>query len=489
MASSSLDDSGLETPTKPTFKKIPIEKKMIIHDDVHGTIAVNVLCRRIIDTPQFQRLREIKQLGCSKWVYPSATHSRYEHSIGVGHLAGRLYEAATRTRPDLYSSSDYLCVVIAGLIHDLGHGPLSHLWETLVAEADRGSTWTHEWSSLRMFDHLLEDNDIQLEDYLPLGSKVFIQELVYGPLDGGKNYKSREKSDWWMFDIINNKTNGADVDKMDYLARDGKACNIGISFDIERFLNQIQINGPDMQGRTFISWSCTGEENAASLFKDRSMMHRIVYQHTKVKVIERMVLDAMLEADVSLDLLPGQGKLTSYTQKPELLAILADDFLLRSIRISRNDALDKAKKIVNRIDKRLLYTIIKQKDFYEIPKKTEELQESFAEFLLADGSRLSKKNFAIVMKTINLGAGFPLGQIRFHDSRTGRTRTYGRKHFEKYGLQKDMKTVIIMSRQREDAAELEMAACKWMELLAMEEDWVAVDEENEDYHLEYTEIN
>ena len=208
-------------------------------------------------------------------------------------------------------------------------------------------------------------------------------------------------------------------------------------------------------------------------------MFRIVYQHTKVKVIERMVLDALLEADLSLDLLPGQGKLTGYTQKPELLALLADDFLLRSIRISRNGALDKAKKIVSRIDKRILYTIVKQKDFYEIPKKTEELQESFAEFLVADGSRLTKKNFAIMMKTINLGAGFPLGQIKFHDSRTGKTRTHCRKYFEKFGIpQKDMKTILIMSKQREDAEELEIAASKWMELLAMEEDWLAAEDEN-----------
>ena len=68
-----------------------------IHDPIHGTVTITPIMKMIIDTPEFQRLRDLKQLGASYFVFPSATHTRFEHSIGVSHLAGNLMETLQKT--------------------------------------------------------------------------------------------------------------------------------------------------------------------------------------------------------------------------------------------------------------------------------------------------------------------------------------------------------------------------------------------------------
>ncbi|XP_028427157.1 deoxynucleoside triphosphate triphosphohydrolase SAMHD1-like [Perca flavescens] len=105
-----------ETPQK----KLKMDLK-VFNDPIHGTVELHPLLIKIIDTPQFQRLRNIKQLGGVYFVYPGASHNRFEHSIGVAHLAGQLVEALRTRQPELdIDDRDVLCVKIAGLCHDLG---------------------------------------------------------------------------------------------------------------------------------------------------------------------------------------------------------------------------------------------------------------------------------------------------------------------------------------------------------------------------------
>ncbi|XP_051742756.1 deoxynucleoside triphosphate triphosphohydrolase SAMHD1-like isoform X2 [Ctenopharyngodon idella] len=122
--------------------KLPTDVK-VVNDSVHGHIELHPLLVKIIDTPQFQRLRDIKQLGAGYWVFPGASHNRFEHSIGVAHLAGCLVKSLQEKQPELnINNRDVLCVQIAGLCHDLGHGPFSHLFDLLFIPAVKpGSKW------------------------------------------------------------------------------------------------------------------------------------------------------------------------------------------------------------------------------------------------------------------------------------------------------------------------------------------------------------
>lgn len=95
-----------------------------INDPIHGYITLDTLCFSVIDTPQFQRLRYLKQLGSSYFVFPGATHNRFEHSIGTAWLANQLVTLLQSRQPYLnIDDRDIRCVTLAGLCHDLGHGP------------------------------------------------------------------------------------------------------------------------------------------------------------------------------------------------------------------------------------------------------------------------------------------------------------------------------------------------------------------------------
>ena len=90
---------------------------------VHGQIDLHPTLWKIIDTPQYQRLRRCKQLGHASLVFQNATHSRFEHSVGVAYKAGKVVKRIQEKQPGLnVTAKDKLCVEIAALVHDLGHG-------------------------------------------------------------------------------------------------------------------------------------------------------------------------------------------------------------------------------------------------------------------------------------------------------------------------------------------------------------------------------
>ena len=133
-----------------------------IQDRVHGQISLHGLLVAVMDTAEFQRLDRIKQLGGCVYVYPSATHTRKEHSIGVAYLAGRMTRHLAEQQPELgIDANDILCVELAGLVHDIGHGPFSHMFEEFM-KLKEGKKWEHEAMSGELLRNLINRNKIPI---------------------------------------------------------------------------------------------------------------------------------------------------------------------------------------------------------------------------------------------------------------------------------------------------------------------------------------
>ena len=106
------------------------------NDEIHSSIDMGPVVTALVDTPQFQRLRQIKQLGTAEYVYCNTNHNRWEHSLGVAALARRMMERIRTKQPQLpCDGKDVLCVELAGLLHDVGHGPFSHTFEGFLKHA------------------------------------------------------------------------------------------------------------------------------------------------------------------------------------------------------------------------------------------------------------------------------------------------------------------------------------------------------------------
>src|SRR5215469_8013819 len=104
-----------------------MSKRKLIRDAVHGDMEMTALEVELMDTPEFQRLRGIKQLGTAYLVFPSAVHTRFEHSLGTSWMARRVIEAIRRTHP--VSDDQEALIRIAALVHDMMHIPFGHTLE------------------------------------------------------------------------------------------------------------------------------------------------------------------------------------------------------------------------------------------------------------------------------------------------------------------------------------------------------------------------
>ena len=181
----------------------------IIFDPIHGIIDLDPICIKIIDTPEFQRLRFIKQLGPVFYVFPSANHTRFEHSIGVCHLAGEMIHSLKEKQPDLQiTDQDIQNIKIAGLCHDLGHGPFSHSFDNYIL--DKSNPYrNHEYRSCTILQHIIKKYTLDLDSE----NLLKIKDLIYP--NGSYNLNKK-----FLYQIVANDKNGIDVDKFDYLKRD-----------------------------------------------------------------------------------------------------------------------------------------------------------------------------------------------------------------------------------------------------------------------------
>ncbi|KAM9350888.1 deoxynucleoside triphosphate triphosphohydrolase SAMHD1-like [Symphorus nematophorus] len=415
--------------------QIQAEPNKVFNDPIHGHVELHPLLIKIIDTPQFQRLRNLKQLGGTYFVFPGASHNRFEHSIGVGYLAGQLVQALNERQPELLiSRRDILCVQIAGLCHDLGHGPFSHMFDGMfIPKARPGIEWKHETASLAMFDYLVNDNGLKpvMEQHgLVLPDDLdFIKEQIAGPQDTNAAqgqkwlYKGRPEDKSFLYEIVANKRNGIDVDKWDYFARDCYHLGIQNNFDYRRFLKFARVC--EVDGQKHI---CTRDKEVGNLydmFHTRNCLHRRAYQHKVGNIIETMITEAFLKADEHIKFEGSEGKmytLSTAIDDMEAYTKLTDN-VFEQILNSSSAELAVARQILRNIICRRLYKCLGQTQADKPVKVTQEKLQSWAAALAASVPQSSYQDVSLeaddfVVNVILMDYGMkeknPINNVRFY---------------------------------------------------------------------------
>lgn len=296
---------------------------------------------QVIDTPQFQRLRDLKQLGTSCYVYPGGTHTRFEHSLGVGYLAGCLIERIRNEQKELeITENDVKCLRIAGLCHDLGHGPFSHIFDgVFIPKILPQSNWTHEKGSEMMLESLINEASIH---ELSTDDVKFIKDLISG--EPATNIERRERL--YLYDIVANKRNSLDVDKFDYIPRDCYYTGLKHSYDTSRLMKFSRVVDNEL---------CFNQKevyNIYEMFHTRYTLHKKVYSHKVSKSIEYMHVDALIAADDYLNI-------SSAIHDPEMYLNLTDS-IIKEIERSKVPELEKSRSIIQRLRKRDLYKFVDQ---------------------------------------------------------------------------------------------------------------------------------
>lgn len=278
----------------------------VIRDPIHDYIELDDLALALIETPQVQRLRRIKQLGFSNLVYPGANHTRFEHSLGVYHLAKHLVKQV-----DEQQRNELLA---AALLHDIGHGPFSHATEDLIMRYTRKS---HE--DIEDFLRKGEISDI-LKEYSISPSAIAAH--IRGETDPGQ--------------IIHSEI---DVDRMDYLVRDAHYTGVAFGLiDHVRLIHELKFN----ENRLVLNIG--GLQAAESLLVSRFLMHPTVYFHHVSRIAESMCENAaQYMIDGGLD--------------PKSLRRMDDSTFMMEMKKAGGYASEIADRLDNRrLFKRALYT-------------------------------------------------------------------------------------------------------------------------------------
>lgn len=370
-----LEDSMMSPPLS---QALPVNtyhvRPKVIQDRVHDQMTFHPAIVQIIDTPQFQRLRELHQLGNCRHLFPGATHTRFEHSLGVAHLAMKMLKQIQANHveegPALdCTPQDILCVGIAGLCHDLGHGPLSHMFEHFVnacrksrGELSTKGKWRHEDASVQMLEYLIVENRLDFAQFgLEKTDLTFVGQLIQGlepkadwPFGNGRTASKR-----YLFDIVANKRNGIDVDKLDYFARDSLSCLGKLpELHVDRLFNCARVVNCD--GEMQICFEEKVALTLGELFQLRVRLHKFVYQHRVVKVMDQMAHDALIAAEGAFKLTDTKGKSYSISQTVESMEVYTKtgDWILNALYASNDPALAESRNIIHKLKTRQLYRMV-----------------------------------------------------------------------------------------------------------------------------------
>lgn len=254
-----------------------------IRDPIHGLIDVTKIEFEVMNTPEFQRLRRIKQLALADLGFHGAVHNRFGHSVGVMHVASKMAEHLMNQGDIKLKKQELQDIRLAALLHDIGHGPFSHISEYLLQHfkpkrPDDGNTEEiHEEISHRIIKHTKSFRDILGESRISSILEIlsteqpnpdFKHDLVSGPLD---------------------------ADKMDYLLRDSYFTGVKYGvFDLDRLINVLTVVVETKKKR--LAAKLEGVQAVEQYVLAKYFIAHQVYQHKTRQITDKMITEGIIAA-------------------------------------------------------------------------------------------------------------------------------------------------------------------------------------------------
>jgi hypothetical protein len=351
MANSQQTRMPLDLDRPAAGERVPLahvlKPKKTMQIAVSGGVLVTELEREILDTPDFQRLRGIRQLGLAHLVYPSALHTRFDHSLGTLHMAWRMAQAIRNNAHSeeaarLITDGQLVMIRLYALLHDITHIPFGHSLEDELQLLVR-----HDQNDERINRFLGPESDIGLIITRTLGEE-FLDKLVrICRWDGNSETRAFPPGEVFIHDLVSNTVC---ADLLDYLLRDNLFCNLGVLLEYH-FIKFLYL-GEDGHGqrRVFVRlWKDDASggrprrdtlTDLCRLLETRYLMaERVYYHHAKIAasvMLGRAIQEALHDGELD----------------EKAMWSITDEVLLAQLRESKNEL---AKRLATDVSHRRLY--------------------------------------------------------------------------------------------------------------------------------------
>ena len=210
------------------------EDGKVINDPFYGPMHFHPLIIAIMDTLPFQRLRDIKQLGATSYIYPGGVHTRFDHSLGTCHITGlivKILKERNRIIAERLTEKIMLCLEIAALCHDLGQGPFSRVYQDQFLSKIKECDWNHNENSVKIFEIIRAQKADAFENYGIQDKELnFIKAAIKGDVP------DHDKENRFLYEIVKNRRNGIDCNTFDKILRDCYYVGVKSSFNYMRIV-------------------------------------------------------------------------------------------------------------------------------------------------------------------------------------------------------------------------------------------------------------
>jgi len=341
----------------------------VIVDSIHGDIHLKPEEVRVIDTASFQRLRQLRQLAMAQVVYPSATHTRFAHSLGGLGTMIRILQAARDNKIE-FDDEEAENLRLAALLHDIGHYPYSHLMERIdrvrlaeeVVEADASR------------QRVIDAGKVEYPDHEEIGTLIVTSQKELVEAIGGMGraekiaqlFTRSRAADPQLSKLIHSSL---DLDRLDYLLRDSHATGVPYGqVDINYLLNNLKVSSQRVVG--FRAKALAAVEH---LLLARFFMHRVVYYHKTIYGMEeacRQLLRRIRDRDCEQYGLPPDGKAVRELVECEKLYGFTDAFVDKVIHQAVQDADEVIRTLAICVQGRRPPSLLKEVTVCATPKET-----------------------------------------------------------------------------------------------------------------------